>query len=292
MNNTTIMKAFLGMGLLGSNFVKALLKRGEKVQVWNRTASRATELEQFGAKAFANVQDAVKGADRVHITVKDDASVDEVLENASAGFSPGVIIIDHTTTSKEGAIKRTAEWKKRGFHYQHAPVFMGPVNALESTGFMLVSGDEELTNKLTPELSQMTGKLLQLGKEPGKAASMKLIGNAFLICFTAGIRDTLSLAKSLDVPASDVSQLFTMWNPGSQLQSRLDKITKGDFKSPSWELNMARKDTRLFMEAAENTHTELAVIPGIAELMDEWINKGYGSNDWTVIASDAVLKED
>jgi 3-hydroxyisobutyrate dehydrogenase len=286
------MKAFLGMGLLGSNFVKAMLRRGEKVQVWNRSTSRATELEQFGAKAFANVQDAVKGADRIHITVKDDASVDEVLENASGGFSPGVIIIDHTTTSKEGAIKRTAEWKKRGFQYQHAPVFMGPVNALESTGFMLISGDEELTVKLTPELSLMTGKLLQLGIEPGKAAAMKLIGNAFLICFTAGIRDTLSLAKSLDVPASDVSQLFSMWNPGNQLQSRLDKITKGDFKSPSWELNMARKDTRLFMEAAENGNTELAVIPGIADLMDEWINKGYGSNDWTVIASDAVLKED
>src|SRR5881275_3285789 len=111
------MKAFLGMGLLGSNFVKAMLRRGEKVQVWNRTSSRATELEQFGANAFTNVQDAVKGADRIHITVKDDASVDEVLEKAAGGFSPGVIIIDHTTTSKEGAIKRTAEWKNRGFQY-------------------------------------------------------------------------------------------------------------------------------------------------------------------------------
>ncbi len=80
------MKAFLGMGLLGSNFVKAMLKKGDEVQVWNRTNSKATALESFGAKAFDNIVDAVKDADFIHVTLKDDASVDEVLESASKGF--------------------------------------------------------------------------------------------------------------------------------------------------------------------------------------------------------------
>jgi 3-hydroxyisobutyrate dehydrogenase len=31
------MIAFLGTGLLGANFTRALLKKGKKVQVWNRT---------------------------------------------------------------------------------------------------------------------------------------------------------------------------------------------------------------------------------------------------------------
>ena len=55
------MKAFLGMGLLGSNFVKAMIKKGEEVQVWNRTTSRARALETFGAKAFDQAADAVRG---------------------------------------------------------------------------------------------------------------------------------------------------------------------------------------------------------------------------------------
>src|SRR5690349_9375693 len=192
------MKAFLGMGLLGSNFVKAMLKRGEQVQVWNRTISKAKELELFGATAVDHAADAVTGADRIHLTLKDDASVNEVLEAASSGLKPGAVIIDHTTTSKEGAIQRTKQWKEKGFYYQHAPVFMGPMNALESTGIMMVSGDETLISKLQPELSIMTGKLLHFGKEVGKAAAMKLAGNAFLVCFTAGIRDTLALSKALN----------------------------------------------------------------------------------------------
>lgn len=284
------MKAFLGMGLLGSNFVKALLKRGEEVQVWNRTTSKAKALEKYAAKAFDSAADAVKGANRIHLTLKDDASVNEVLQAASGGLMPGAIIIDHTTTSKEGAVQRTKEWKAKGFHYQHAPVFMGPANALESTGIMMVSGDEELISKLQPELSKMTGKLLHFGSEPGKAAAMKLVGNAFLICFTAGIKDTLSLSKALNVSVADLSGLFDLWNPASLIQGRLKRMTSGDYSQPSWELSMARKDTGLFIETAEKAGTDLTVIPGIAKLMDEWIEKGYGNNDWTVIAKDSFEK--
>ena len=141
------MKAFLGMGLLGSNFVKAMLKKGDTVQVWNRTASKAKALEQYGAKAFNNVEEAVQGADIIHVTLKDDATVDEVLAAAAKGFQTGAVIIDHTTTSVKGAIQRTAYWKSKGFTYLHAPVFMGPQNALESTGFMLVSGDQSVIER-------------------------------------------------------------------------------------------------------------------------------------------------
>lgn len=272
------------MGLLGSNFVQAFIKKGEKVQVWNRTFSKAKALETIGAKAFEQVRDAVKGADRIHITLKDDASVNEVLEKAKSGFKPGVIIIDHTTTSSEGALERTAHWKKEGFTYLHAPVFMGPQNALESTGFMLVSGEESLINKLRTELSKMTGKLIELGPAPNTAAGIKLIGNLFLISLTAGLSDALSLAKDLKIPAAMISGLFDSWNPGSMIPGRLKKIIADDFSQPSWELEMARKDARLMMEEAEKAGTSLTVIPSIAGLMDQYISKGHGREDWMIIS--------
>ena len=78
------MKAFLGIGLLGNGFVRAMISKGEQVQVWNRTASKAKELEQYGAKAFDHIEDAVRNADMVHIALKDDATVDDALAKASA----------------------------------------------------------------------------------------------------------------------------------------------------------------------------------------------------------------
>lgn len=282
------MKSFLGMGLLGSNFVKAMLKRGDDVQVWNRTTSKAKALEQFGATAFDNVEDAVKNADIVHVTLKDDATVDEILAVASKGFMPGATIIDHTTTSVKGAIQRTAYWKSKGFKYLHAPVFMGPSNALESSGFMLVSGDQAVIEKYQTELSKMTGKLLNFGDEEGKAAALKLSGNLFLLCLTTGLADALALAKVHGIPSADLLQLLNNWNPGASVPARLKKITEAKFDDPSWELNMARKDAGLMLSAANEAGTNLAIIPAIASLMDEWIAKGHGNDDWSVIAKDSL----
>lgn len=277
------------MGLLGANFVKAMLEKGEQVQVWNRSPEKASALEAAGAKAFAAAADAVKGADRIHVTLKDDSSVDEVLAAAAAGLKAGAVIIDHTTTSVEGAIRRTKDWKARGFTYLHAPVFMGPANAREGSGYMLVSGDQEVIERVRPLLDKMTGKVINFGPEEGKAAGMKLIGNCFLITFTAGLSDTLLLGKALHISVQDIGALFDVWNPAQILPARLRRMSSGDYSKPSWELNMARKDTQLFMNSVQQGSGALAVIPAIAAEMDRWIAKGFGNSDWTVIAKDAVV---
>jgi len=282
------MVAYLGTGLLGANFVKAMLRSGQQVQVWNRTADKAKALEADGAKAFDDVAEAVRGAERIHLTLSDDAAVDEVLENAAAGFAHNVIIVDHTTTSAAGAAARTQRWKERGFRYQHAPVFMGPQNAHDSTGYMLVSGDEQTILQLEPVLAKMTGKVLNFGPEPGRAAGLKLLGNGFLMFLTAGFSDVLALAKSMDIPSADLVCLMEAWNPGAMAPARLKRMLAADYDNPSWELQMARKDARLMMEAAGSADRKLAALPAIAAEMDRHIAQGQGRKDWTVMAQDNV----
>jgi 3-hydroxyisobutyrate dehydrogenase len=134
----------------------------------------------------------------------------------------------------------------------------------------------------------MTGQLINLGPEVGKAAAMKLAGNAFLVCFTFGLRETLAVSKSLGVSVNDLLHLFQSWNPGAQVEGRLKRMTSADFTKPSWELAMARKDTQLFLEAAQKGGTHLALLPAIAAVMDEWIGKGFGNHDWTVVGKEFV----
>src|SRR5262245_65626614 len=100
------MIAFFGMGLLGSNFVHALRRRGEDVQVWNRTPDKAKALEAVGARAFADPAECARGAARVHLTLTDDTVVDDVLERARPGIAATTVIVDHSTTSAPGAAAR------------------------------------------------------------------------------------------------------------------------------------------------------------------------------------------
>ncbi|MEO7108281.1 MAG: NAD(P)-binding domain-containing protein, partial [Rhodoferax sp.] len=70
--------AFLGTGLLGGAFAEAAAKRGDTVTAWNRSADKVAALASFGVKAASTPADAVRGAARVHIVLKDDAVVDAV----------------------------------------------------------------------------------------------------------------------------------------------------------------------------------------------------------------------
>jgi 3-hydroxyisobutyrate dehydrogenase len=51
---------------------------------------------------------------------------------------------------------------------------------------------------------------------------------------------------------------------------------------------MARKDAGLMISAATEAGTNLAIIPAIAAAMDQWIARGHGSDDWSVIAKDSL----
>ncbi|MEP6859308.1 MAG: NAD(P)-binding domain-containing protein [Deltaproteobacteria bacterium] len=277
------MIAVLGTGLLGSNFARALIKKGETVHVWNRTFERAKALEADGAKAFADAAQAVAGASRVHIVVSDDAAVDGVI--AAARFAAGTLVIDHSTTSAGGAKARTA---RTDLTYVHAPVFMGPQNALEGTGLMLISGDPARIERVKPLLAPMTGKLIDLGERVDAAAAFKLMGNTFLMGFTAAIGDLIGLGKALGFSASEAITLFEHFNPGAMTGARSKRMASGDYAQPSWELAMARKDARLVQEEVERAHVALVLVPAIAARMDEMIERGHSHDDWTVIAKDFV----
>lgn len=282
------MIAFYGMGLLGSGFTRALLRRGEGVRVWNRTHARAEALEKDGARAFADPAEAAKGATRLHLTLSDDAAVDDVLERARPAIAEGAVLVDHTTTSASGVPARVARWRERGVAFVHAPVFMGPQNALDSTGLMLVSGERALVDRVRPALAAMTGKLVDLGERPEAAASFKLLGNLFLMFLTTGLADMFALAKALDVAPEAAASLFDHFNPGATIGARAKRMLDGHFEKPSWELSMARKDARLMLEEAARAGVPLAVVPAIAARMDAVIAEGHGREDWTVLAKDAL----
>ncbi|MGO8997768.1 MAG: NAD(P)-binding domain-containing protein [Polyangiaceae bacterium] len=133
---TTI--AFLGTGLMGAALAEAAARRGEQVRAWNRTAAKAKALEAFGVTACATPAEAVRGVERVHLMLSDDAAVDATLAEVIDGISAAVVV-DHSTTSPAGTSARAAKLEGRGVAFVHAPVFMSPAMCREARGVMLAA---------------------------------------------------------------------------------------------------------------------------------------------------------
>jgi len=278
--------AYLGTGLLGSGFVEAALGRGDSVSVWNRTRDKAQALTAFGATVADTPADAVRGASRVHLVLKDDAVVEEIITAMRPGLAPDAIVCDHTTTQPALTAERAARLNAEGVRYLHCPVFIGPAAARQAQGIIMVAGPQPLFDAVKPALEQQAQKVVYWGERPDLAAAYKLMGNAFIIGLGALIADVFTIAAGSDVTPTDALKLLEFFNPGTILQNRGRKMSEGDFAA-SFELVMARKDIRLMLETAGAR--PLAVLPSLAVRMDDVIAQGHGQDDFGVIARDAVL---
>jgi 3-hydroxyisobutyrate dehydrogenase-like beta-hydroxyacid dehydrogenase len=280
--------AFLGTGLLGGAFAEAAAKRGDRVTAWNRSADKVRALAAFGVKAAATPADAVRGAARVHIVLKEDAVVDEVIAAARAGLSPDAVLIDHSTTLPKLTAERFARLHAQGVKYLHCPVFMGPPAARNAQGLMLAAGPKALFDGVQAELARMTGRLEYLGERTDLGAIDKLLGNAMIIGTWAVLADVLTLAQACGVEGADAVKLLGFIDMNAMMARRAPSMTAGDF-TPNFELAMARKDVRLMLEAIGTR--PLATLPGIAARMDRLIAEGHGARDAGVLSIDAVRRD-
>jgi 3-hydroxyisobutyrate dehydrogenase-like beta-hydroxyacid dehydrogenase len=265
--------------------VEAACQRGDTVTVWNRTIDKARALESFGAIVADTPADAVRGASRVHLVLKDDAVVADVIAQLRAGLSPDAIIVDHTTTQPALTAERATRLNAEGVHYLHCPVFIGPAAARLSQGIIVASGPSALYASVKDALAAMAVRVEYVGERPDLAAAYKLMGNAFIIGMGALLSDVYSIAKGCEVTPTDALKLLEFFDPGKILQGRGRTIAAGKFDA-SFELTMARKDIRLMMETAGDL--PLAVLPSLAARMDAVISEGFGAKDFAVIAKDAI----
>lgn len=280
--------AWLGTGLLGSGFVDALLARGERVTMWNRTVEKARALEGRGACVASTPLEAVEGASRVHLCLSDDAAVDAVLAALRPKLGSGVPVIDHTTVSPDGARARQARLAKDGVPFLACPVFMGPAAARAAQGMMLCAGDAEVVARWSGELRKMTGELIVMGADAARPLTIKLLGNALLISIAGSISDVFAIAKQNGVVAEDAMALLGKFPLGNIIAGRGARMAAGDYAA-SFELSMARKDVALMIRAAGGA--PLATLPGLLSRMDTLIESGHGQEDLGVLAIDSVPKK-
>jgi 3-hydroxyisobutyrate dehydrogenase-like beta-hydroxyacid dehydrogenase len=278
--------AFLGTGLLGSALIEAAAQRGgEDITVWNRTIDKARALERFGVHVAPKPADAVRGAARVHLVLRDDAVVEEIIDALRPGLGADAIIVDHTTTQPTLTAARTKRLAAEGVRYIHCPVFIGPAAARQGKGTILAAGPRALFDEIQPALARMAQRVDYLGERPDLAAVYKLCGNAFIIGISGVVADVLTIAAAADVPAADAMKVIQLFDPAAIIAGRGSAMASGNY-APSFELTMARKDVRLMIETAADM--PLATLPRLAARMDEMIAQGHGAEDLAVIGKDAV----
>jgi 6-phosphogluconate dehydrogenase len=179
--------AMIGLGRMGSNMVRRLLRAGHECVVFNRSRQPIEELARENAIPAANLGDVVKKlkTPRAVWLMIPAGVVDSTIGELMGFLDPGDILIDGGNSYYVDDIRRAKELALKGIHYVDVGT-SGGVWGLDRGYCMMIGGDSEVVNSLDPIFRSLApGK----GITPGTPGREKLGGTAelgYLHCGPSG----------------------------------------------------------------------------------------------------------
>lgn len=184
----------IGLGEMGTAIAAALIERGHRTTVWNRTASRTAPLVAIGAEAAPTAAAAVAASPLIVVCLLDGAAVDAVRGTIDADMRDKVVV--NVTSGSPAAARRTAEWASaHGAKYVDGGI-MGDVSRVGTPDVLFsFSGDRDGYEAHRPVLEGL-GTIAYFGEDPGFAAVEFLAQVAVGYEFLLGLLHTFALVKA------------------------------------------------------------------------------------------------
>jgi 2-hydroxy-3-oxopropionate reductase len=230
--------ALLGVGLMGKPMGTRLAQAGYPLRAWNRTASKAQALREFGADPCASVEDAVCGAAIVVSMLEGGPVVSQVIEAALPALRPHTLWIDMSSTRPDEARQFQAKLAQRQVRFIDAPV-SGGVPGAEAGSLAIMAGASEQDFAQAEPVLQTMGKPMRVGpvgsgqvaklcNQLVVGATINIVAEALLLAQAAGadpvavreaIRGGFAGSRVLDVHGQRM--LERNFVPGGQVKSQL-----------------------------------------------------------------------
>jgi 3-hydroxyisobutyrate dehydrogenase len=204
-----------------------LLQCGHDVRLYNRTRSKASELERAGARFCDTPREACTGVEAVFAMTADDASSRSVWSGAdgvlAARLAPRALAIECSTLSYKWVLELAAQARARNLRYLDAPVTGLADNAAAGTLTLLVGADAADLDSARPLLAALCDRLVHFG-DVGAGTSYKLIVNLIGAVQIASLAEGMALAE----------------RAGLQLDAVANAIATGQAASPQVVRNARR----------------------------------------------------
>jgi 6-phosphogluconate dehydrogenase len=159
----------VGLGRMGANMVRRLLKGGHECVVFNRSPKPVEELAKEGAVASASLQDLVsklKKPRTVWLMVP-AAIVDEMIGDIAPALEAGDVLVDGGNSYYVDDIRRAKELALKQIHYVDVGT-SGGVWGLERGYCMMIGGEDEPIRRLDPMFSALAPGIGEVARTPGR----------------------------------------------------------------------------------------------------------------------------
>jgi 6-phosphogluconate dehydrogenase len=173
----------IGLGRMGANMVRRLMKRGHECVVFDVNADAVTALAAVGAIGAASLADLVAklAAPRAVWMMVPAAIVDQELGQVAALLSPGDAVIDGGNSYYRDDIRRAQELGSRSLHYVDVGT-SGGVAGQERGYCLMIGGEANVVERLTPIFAALAPGAGTVARTPGRSGDWSSAEQGFLHC--------------------------------------------------------------------------------------------------------------
>ena len=272
---------YIGLGLMGKNIARNILKAGFPLVVHNRSQAAVDELVAEGATRASTPAEVAGQVDVVFTNLPDSPDVEKVIlgENGVIiGARKGLIWVDNSTIKPAVARHIAVKLNEIGVMSLDAPVSGGEIGAQNGSLAIMVGGPAAALDIVMPIFNAMgktitnvgdsgAGQIAKAANQIMVAAQMVAMGELIIFAQKAGADPQ----KVVEAIKGGAAQCWT-------LDVKTPRLFKG-VRTPGFKLEMQAKDLNIIIETAHQYGIPLPSAAVDAQLYNSMVELNLGNQD-------------
>lgn len=272
--------AFIGLGNMGREMARHLLKAGHSVNVFDLVTSACDPLVLEGARSSSNVADTVRGADIVISMLPNTPDVQSIVYSSDgilANPPKGKLYVDMSTISPEATRAMALDLSSAGIAMLDAPVSGGPIGAKNAALSIMVGGQKHAFEGALPFLKVMGQTISHVG-EVGAGQTVKLCNQLICAVNIQAVCEALALGRASGVDLEQMREVLLGGSAASWMLEKLGPAMIAGDSSAGFRIDLMLKDLRLVLEMAGQKDVPLPATALVTTQYVEARAHGEGSN--------------
>jgi 6-phosphogluconate dehydrogenase len=227
--------AMIGLGRMGMNMAKRLLRGGHEVIAYNRSPEKTDSLVKeegaVGAYSLAEIVEKLPQPRIVWMMLPAGQAVDDHIHQLKDLLSPGDIIIDGGNTYYKDDIRRAQVLVEKHIRFMDVGV-SGGIWGLQIGYCMMAGGEKETFHHLEPVFKTLAPKEGYLYCGPSGAGHfVKMVHNGIEYGMMQAYGEGFEILEASDyADAFNYADIAHLWNQGSVIRSWLLELAEDAFR--------------------------------------------------------------